>query len=286
MQAPTDQPITKGQHGTSKAVDHRAWPDDIVYAPEDASFDSYQQRGSGVNDAGNALRIRGTSGLHQFAHLSESFIKAGDKVKRGQPIARMGYTGYVKPPGEAGKHLHYWIQRPDGSYVYPPTLYKDKFSKVPVTGGSEVANEAQVKNLYRLGLFREADASGLKTYVGKDANYIVSEMLGSKERKNLEADINNLRTQFPKVQAQVATLNAQLQTLTKQLADNDKAHKETVDTLNSDLTKSAGQIIELDKVIRIKDAEIKRLEALAGEEVTVGRAISVLVEAIKNLVRR
>src|SRR5690606_10553432 len=258
MQAPTDQAITQGQHGTSKAVDHRAWPDDIVYAPEDATFDSYQRRGSGVNDAGNALRIRGATGLHQFAHLSESFIKAGDKVKRGQPIARMGYTGYVQPPGEAGKHLHYWIQRPDGSYVYPPTLYKDKFIKVPVTGGSEVANTAQVKNLYRLGLFREADAGGLKNYVGKDANYIVSEMLGSKERKNLEADINNLRTQFPKVQAKVATLNTQLQTLTKQMADNDKAHGDALKELQTEIGDYKQSYDELTRTIEIKDKEIKR----------------------------
>lgn len=100
--------------------------------------------------------------------------------------------------------------------------------------------------------------------------------------------------------AKVNTLNTQVQTLSKQLTDNDKAHKAELDKLHKsvtelqdklgalELTVDANQrmINDQEKVIKIKDDEIKRLEALAGEEVTVGRAISVLVEAIKNLVRR
>jgi murein DD-endopeptidase MepM/ murein hydrolase activator NlpD len=116
----------------------------------------------------------------------------------------------------------------------------------------------------------------------------------------LEAQVAGLNTQVKNLQATNNTLNVQVQTLTKQLSDNDKAHAEAVGVLNQKLAEvtkeltaaaeinriQSEDIEKLNKVIDIKDKEIKRLEALAGEEVTVGRAISVLVEAIKNLLRR
>ena len=71
--------------------------------------------------------MRGASGLHQFAHCSKSLVSRGQVVVRGQKIAVMGDTGYA-----FGKHLHYWIQRPDGSYIYPPTLYKEPFINRPL----------------------------------------------------------------------------------------------------------------------------------------------------------
>ena len=128
MQAPTLNRITQAQHGASKAVDHSAKDDPYIYAPENGTIDSYQQRGSDKNDAGNCLRMTGSKGLHQFAHLERSYVKKGDKVVRGQKIAKMGYTGYTIPSGPAGAHLHYWILTPNG-YIYPPKLYKDKFRK-------------------------------------------------------------------------------------------------------------------------------------------------------------
>lgn len=137
MQAPTGNVISQGQHGTTKAVDHsyyRNTNDDKVYAPEDGVIDSYQRRGSGKLDAGNCLRMKGANGLHQFAHLSKSLVSPGQVVKRGQAIAVMGATGYTIPAG--AKHLHYWIQRPNGSYVYPPTLYTEAFRNTPVPAPS------------------------------------------------------------------------------------------------------------------------------------------------------
>ena len=87
MQAVTQNRITQGQHGTSKAVDYSASPDKTLYAPEDGVIDSYMQRGSGTSNAGLALRMRGANGLHQFAHTERSLVQVGQSVKRGQPIA-------------------------------------------------------------------------------------------------------------------------------------------------------------------------------------------------------
>lgn len=149
MQAPTQNAITVKAHGSSQAVDHDSAPDKTIYAPEDGTIDSYQQRGSGKSDAGLALRMRGGTGLHQFAHTSKSLVSVGQKVKRGQPIAIMGNTGYVQAINGDGTHLHYWLQRPDGSYVYPPTLYTESFIKL---GGDTMSDPItdKHKNLIRI----------------------------------------------------------------------------------------------------------------------------------------
>lgn len=140
MQRPTLNRRTQGQHLVSKAVDYDNDPDPIVYSPEAGTIDSYQQRGvpGTKDDAGNALRMRGGTGLHQFAHLSASLVRPGEVVKRGQPLAVMGYTGYTQPDNvPAGAHLHYWVQTPKG-YVYPENLYNETFIKL----GGNVSKDA------------------------------------------------------------------------------------------------------------------------------------------------
>lgn len=129
MQSITQNPITQKQHGASKAVDYSARPDPTIYAPEDGVIDSYQQRGSGTSDAGLALRMRGANGLHQFAHTEKSLVKVGQSVKRGQPIAIMGHTGYTIPAGPAGRHCHWWILQ-GNTYYYPPNLINQAFIKL------------------------------------------------------------------------------------------------------------------------------------------------------------
>lgn len=130
MKPPTGNKITQTQHLASKAVDYASYPDSYVYAPEDGTVDSYMQRGTPgtTNDAGMCLRLKGVHGLHQFGHLSASYVQPGQKVKKGAKLAKMGYTGYTIPDGPGGAHLHYWVQTPQG-YVYPPNLYKESFKE-------------------------------------------------------------------------------------------------------------------------------------------------------------
>jgi murein DD-endopeptidase MepM/ murein hydrolase activator NlpD len=44
-----------------------------------------------------------------YAHLSEVVVKAGDKVSRGQMIARVGRTGRV-PKDIQTDHLHFEVR--------------------------------------------------------------------------------------------------------------------------------------------------------------------------------
>ena len=155
MQKPTNNRITQGQHLASKAVDHSASPDPTIYAPVDGVVDSFMQRGSGQNDAGLMLRIKNTStgAMHSFAHCELAYVKPGQTVKKGQSVAKMGYTGYTIPSGPAGRHVHYYIRLANGSYIYPPSIYSANApsQSAPVIKGEEMfKTDAEVKEAYLL----------------------------------------------------------------------------------------------------------------------------------------
>lgn len=44
-------------------------------------------------------------------HFDEILVKVGDKVRKGQAIATLGHTGYTRPEGRGGEHLHFVILR-------------------------------------------------------------------------------------------------------------------------------------------------------------------------------
>jgi murein DD-endopeptidase MepM/ murein hydrolase activator NlpD len=70
------------------------------------------------NDAGGKqLIIKLDSGYTAgFAHLSEYSVKAGDKVKAGQIVAKSGNTGNT-----TGAHLHFTIKDKSGNFIDPVT---------------------------------------------------------------------------------------------------------------------------------------------------------------------
>lgn len=56
---------------------------------------------------GNYIKIKHPGFYSLYAHLlAVPNFKVGDSVMAGQQIGTMGWTGNVRPPGKAGKHLH------------------------------------------------------------------------------------------------------------------------------------------------------------------------------------
>lgn len=156
MQKSTNNRITQGPHGLSKAVDHSARPDPVIYSPINGVIDSFMQRGSGRNDAGLMLRIFNpkTRAMHSYGHCERSLVKVGQEVTVGQPVAVIGYTGFTIPDGPAGAHVHYYIRLANGTYVYPPSLYSadaPRPTSQPINGGEEMfRTDEEVQEAYLL----------------------------------------------------------------------------------------------------------------------------------------
>ena len=76
--------------------------------------------GSELKGYGNLILVRHENGLvTAYAHASEILVKRGDRVSRGQVIAKAGKTGAVDQP-----QLHFEVRR-DQTPV-DPTSYLEK----------------------------------------------------------------------------------------------------------------------------------------------------------------
>ena len=100
----------RSPHG---GTDFRAATGTTVFAPAAGvvavSADHYFAGQSGYIDHGDGL-------ISMSFHLSERLVKKGDRVKRGQPIGKVGATGRV-----TGPHLHFAV-RLRGARVDPVPL--------------------------------------------------------------------------------------------------------------------------------------------------------------------
>lgn len=172
MRPPTNNPVTQGKHGTYNAVDYDDQPDADFYAPEAGTVVSYAYNGT----CGNNLQVQGANGRHGFCHLEKSYVAVGAKVKKGQRIGRMGYTGYTIPDDVlAGTHLHWVLRLANGTYVYPPSKITEPFGgsstkpAPPAQGGSKVTKAEATSMLTAVAdkLFgKPFDSKGLAHYVG------------------------------------------------------------------------------------------------------------------------
>lgn len=94
---------------------------------------------------GNCLEIKveGQNLYAIFLHLNEEFVKVGEKVQKGQMIAKTGNTGIVTAP-----HLHYQIDRANGNERKPlDPLKQHRLYHRQLEGAELEAFKAEVVNL-------------------------------------------------------------------------------------------------------------------------------------------
>src|SRR5215217_513830 len=95
----------------------------------------------------------------------------------------MGYTGYTIPKGPAGTHCHWWIQRSNGSYVYPPSIINETFIKLD--GGTVMVTRQGLEVIYRYRLGRDPDDGAYGHYVGKQTfDFADNDIKNSKEAQD------------------------------------------------------------------------------------------------------
>lgn len=100
----------RSPHG---GTDFKAAPGTVVFAPADGVV----ALAAGQYFAGNAVYLDHGDGLISMSfHLSALLVKNGERVKRGQPIGKVGATGRV-----TGPHLHFGA-RWRGAKVDPQLL--------------------------------------------------------------------------------------------------------------------------------------------------------------------
>jgi murein DD-endopeptidase MepM/ murein hydrolase activator NlpD len=75
---------------------------------------------------GNTITVTDPWGnKHRYSHLSQVFVKVGQKVGKGQEVATMGNTGQTySTSGGTGSHLDYRIVDAYNKYVNPYTYLK------------------------------------------------------------------------------------------------------------------------------------------------------------------
>lgn len=163
MKSPTWGRVSRGFHWYHKAVDIVAPFRTPIYAPEAGTVTYVGQMGSGTSNAGLVVQIGNPSGnAHRLCHLDGYVVKKNDKVKEGQLVGYMGYTGFVLPPGKLGTHLH-WIMFRGGKRVDPRNYVSIPSSppsvpsaKMPRIGQSIVLTKGVNRTTFRAGTTKVA----------------------------------------------------------------------------------------------------------------------------------
>lgn len=168
--------------GYHSGVDYAVPTGRPIYAPTSGTLTNVVS-----NTGGNMVVIYDGQFYHRLMHNS-SFSRGNGWVNEGDEVAKCGTTGL-----STGPHCHWDINingqaaRSFADFRDPAKWLNGDYKAQTPQGGSEVATRDQVNALYKGILFREGDPGGLANYTGRDANSIVADMLGSQERKNLEA---------------------------------------------------------------------------------------------------
>lgn len=131
MRLPSINPISLGFGATTapyslssphEGVDFIPANDPTVYAPCDGKAILVPNNG---ND-GNGFYFYDPAGnFHGLLHNDHYLVNNGAQFKEGQPIAVMGWTGYVVPASPAGTHCH-WCVKQNNVFINPLDLVGGK----------------------------------------------------------------------------------------------------------------------------------------------------------------
>ncbi|MDR1394908.1 MAG: M23 family metallopeptidase [Deltaproteobacteria bacterium] len=126
-----------GSSDLHQGLDLAAPPGTMIYAPADGLVLSSDWSNNGYGlmvtlDHGFGLSTR-------YAHLSESLVTPGQKITRGQPLAKVGSTGR-----STGPHLHYETVL-GGVAVDPLFFARSARDSLPAEPAAETASETSEK---------------------------------------------------------------------------------------------------------------------------------------------
>lgn len=168
----------KGHNG----IDFGAPVGTPVYAVEDGVV-VYEGWGGGNSwvgkEAGIHVLVRHAGLVSNYAHLSQTVVNAGQAVKKGQLIGRVGATGVA-----SGAHLHFEVfpERPDFK-----NGYAGRIDPMPFISTVKTATADQIKQAYRDILERDADADGIRHYQSYSIDFVRADLAKSQEKRDLDA---------------------------------------------------------------------------------------------------
>lgn len=83
--------------------------------------------GKTSNGFGNVVVLRDNTGkVHQYGHLMAATVKAGEKVRKGQQIGKMGKTGNsYSPSGGDPTHLDVRVANAKGGWTDPTPMLRN-----------------------------------------------------------------------------------------------------------------------------------------------------------------
>lgn len=93
----------KGHNG----VDYAGNLGDPVLAAADGRVEKIAYDPNGY---GNYIVLRHEGATTLYAHLKRDMVRIGDRVRAGDQIGEMGYSGNVVPRGPEGTHLHFGLR--------------------------------------------------------------------------------------------------------------------------------------------------------------------------------
>lgn len=81
-----------------------------------------------TNGMGNVVTLKDTQGnVHQYGHLQGANVKPGQRVRKGQQIAKMGHTGNsYSPTNGPSDHLDIRISTAYGKWKNPMTYLRGR----------------------------------------------------------------------------------------------------------------------------------------------------------------